>query len=95
MVSCVSEILNIGVMPPVLNETYICLIPKVSCPQKITEFRLISLCNVVYKIVSKVLTNRLKKILPDVINESQSAFFPGRQIKDNVLVAFEIMHCIN
>lgn len=95
MVSCVSEILNIGLMPLVLNETYICLIPKVSCPQKITEFRLISLCNVVYKIVSKVLTNRLKKILLDVINESQSAFFLGRQIKDNVLVAFETMHCIN
>ena len=51
MVSCVSEIHNIGLMPPVLNETYICLIQKVSCPQKITEFRLISLCNVVYKIV--------------------------------------------
>ena len=95
MVSCVSEILNIGVMPPVLNETYICLIPKFSCPQKITEFRLISLCNVVYKIVSKVLTNRLKKILPDVINESQSTFFPGRQMTDNVLVAFETMHYIN
>ena len=78
MVNCVSEILNTGVMPQSLNETYICLIPKVSCPQKITEFRPISLCNVVYKIMSKVLANRMKKILPEVINESQSVFVPGR-----------------
>ena len=44
--------------------------PTVNCPQKITKFRPISLCNVVYKILSKVLANRLKKILPKVISES-------------------------
>ena len=87
--------LNTGIMPPGLNETFICLIPKVNSPQKITEFHPISLCNVSYKIISKVLANWLKKILVDVINESQSAFVPGRQIMDNILVAFEIMYCIN
>ena len=87
--------LNTGIMPPGLNETFICLIPKVKSPQKITEFHPISLCNVSYKIISKVLANRLKKILADVINESQSAFVAERQITDNVLVAFETMHCIN
>lgn len=81
-------------MPRSLNETYICLIPKVKCPQKITEFYPISLCNVIYKIVSKVLANRLKKILPEVIGE-ESAFVPRRQITDNVLVAFVVMHRIN
>lgn len=95
MVNCVLQILNTVVMPPGLNDTYICLIPKVSCPQKITEFCPISLCNVVYKIVSKVLANRLKKILPEVINESQSAFVLRRQITDNMLVVFETMHCMN
>ena len=82
-------------MPNGLNDTFICLIPKVNCPQKITEFRPISLCNVVYKLISKVLANRLKKILQKVISESQSAFVPSRQITNNVLVVFETMHCID
>ena len=53
------------------------------------------MCNVAYKIVSKVLANRLKKILLEVISKSQSDFVQGRQIMDNVLVAFETMHCID
>ena len=95
VIYCVLHTLNTGVMPFGLNETFIYLIPKVKSPQKITEFLRISLCNVSYKIISKVLDNRLKKILADVINESQSAFVAGRQITDNVLVVFETMHCIN
>lgn len=95
LVNSVLQILRTGEMPNGLNDTFICLIPNVNCPQKITEFCPISLCNVVYKLVSKVLANRLKKILPEVISESQSAFVPGRQITDNVLVAFETMHCID
>ena len=94
VVNSVLQTLRTEVMHDDLNETFICLIPKVNCPQKITEFRPISLCNVVYKIVSTVLVNRLKKILPEVISESQSAFIPERQITDNVLVAFKTMHCI-
>ena len=95
VISCVLDVLNSGVLPCELIETYICLIPKVASPQKITEFRPISLCNVVYKTISKVLANRLKKILREVIDEAQSTFVPGRSITDNVLVAFETMHCID
>ena len=61
VIKCVLDSLNFGVLPCGINDTYICLIPKVKSPQKITEYRLISLCNVIYKLISKVLANRLKK----------------------------------
>ena len=63
VISCVLNTLNSGVMPCGINEMYICLIPKVKSPQKIMEYRPISLCNVIYKIISKVLANRLKSSL--------------------------------
>ena len=95
VVNCVLSSLNSGRMPCRLNETYICLIPNVRPTQKITKFKLISLCNVVYKLISKILANRLKRVLAIVIDKSQSAFGPSRLITNNMLVAFETMHCID
>ena len=69
VINCVLNGLNVGILPSGLNETYICLIPKVKNSQKIIEFRPISLCNVLYKIIAKVLANRLK-VLAIVIDES-------------------------
>ncbi|KAK9287662.1 hypothetical protein L1049_016099 [Liquidambar formosana] len=87
--------LNEGQMLWKLNYTHIILIPKIDSPENITQYRPISLCNVLYKIISKVLANRLKEILPHVFSRSQSAFLRRQLITDNVLVAFEIMHFLN
>jgi len=75
----VLEFLNGGEMPAMINNTTIVLIPKVKNPQEMKQFRPISLCNVVYKICSKVLANRLRPLLDDVVAEEQSAFVPDFQ----------------
>lgn len=90
--SCVLNFLNSQNLPRMLNFTFIVLIPKISNPKKITEFRPISLCNVIYKIGSKMIANRIKPFLNDIISPIQSAFVPKRLITDNVLVAFELNH---
>lgn len=86
------DYLNNCKIPKEINYTNITLIPKVKSPEYITDFRPISLCNVVYKLVSKVLANRLKSVLPAVVLENQSVFQAGRLITDNILMAFETLH---
>ena len=88
----VLNFLNHGITPPDFNDTNIVLIPKVKNSRKITEYRPISLCIVIYKLASKTETNRLKIVLFGIVSENQSAFTKGRFITDNILVAYETMH---
>lgn len=76
-----------GILPPHLNDTNIALIPKKLVCYLPADYRPISLCNVIYKIISKSLANRLKTHLPDYIHPSQQAFIEGRRISNNITIA--------
>ena len=66
----VLDFLNLGISPPNFNDTHITLVPKIKEPKKINDYRPISLCNIVYKIASKAIANRLKRILPSIISDT-------------------------
>jgi hypothetical protein len=89
---------NVWSNPTLLKEvnfTDICLIPKVDHPENIQQFRPISLCNTLYKIVSKVLTNRIKDTISRVVSPHQTGFIPGRSIHENIVVAQEMSHSMS
>ncbi|KAK3187925.1 hypothetical protein Dsin_027486 [Dipteronia sinensis] len=92
-VACL-KCLNEGADLATINDTLIALIPKVSSVERIEEYRQISLCNVIFKIVAKTMANRLRLVLGQVISESQSAFIPGHSISDNAIIRFECLHSL-
>jgi hypothetical protein len=83
-----------GVINPQLNNTLLVLIPKSNLPRSFIDFRPISLCNLCYKIISKIITNRLRPILSRTLSEEQLGFLKGRQILDAVGVTQECVHSI-
>lgn len=93
IVSCL-EILNSRNSVKGWNQTNIALIPKICSPIVVSDFHPISLFNVSYKIVAKVLANCLKEVLRFVVSEAQSAFVSGRAINDNVIIGHECLHFI-
>ena len=74
------------------NDTQLVLIPKVNHPENFTQLRQISLCNVIYKVITKTMTNRLNMIMPSLTAQNQSSFIPGCQIVDNIIIYQEALH---
>ncbi|GJV84096.1 zinc finger, CCHC-type containing protein [Tanacetum coccineum] len=81
-----------GVLLKELNHTIIALIPKVTTPMRINDYRPISCCNVLCKCISRIISNWMKESLSDLVSLNQSAFVPGRRISDNILLTQELMH---
>lgn len=81
-------------VPSEINRTYIALIPKIDCPQQVNQFRPISLCNVAYKIITKIMVSRLRPLLGKIIGPCQSSFIPGRSTSDNIIITQEILHTL-
>lgn len=78
----------------VFNSSYLCLIPKKKTRWSPGDFRPINLCNVIYKILTKIVVNRLAAILLDIIEENQGGFIQGRGISCNAIIVFEILDSI-
>lgn len=72
-----------------------CSFPRKKISSQVTDFRPINLCKVVYKIMSKVLASKLKRVLPRIISPNQSTFVTERHITDNILVAYETLHTMH
>ncbi len=95
VVAAVQSFFRFGSLLPQMNHTFITLIPKRIGACNFNQFRPINLCNFYYKIISKILVNRLRPLLPKIIEPTQTAFVPGRWIIENVVLAQEIVHCFS
>jgi len=81
-----------GVMPKEVNSSLIVLIPKSQCPISFNNFKPMSLCNVVYKVISKLLMAKLRPLLHKIISPCQSTFLCGRWITKNQVLVQELLH---
>ncbi|GJW11161.1 probable kinetochore protein NUF2 [Tanacetum coccineum] len=92
VIDTVSEFFINGKILKQLNHTIIALFPKVKSPARVNDYRPISCCNVIFKCISKIIANRIKDSLKVIVSSNQSAFVPGRNISDNILLTQELMH---
>jgi hypothetical protein len=92
LIEAISSFFTRGHILTEINRIFITLIPKSDKTAKVNQFRPISLCNTIYKIISKILAARLKPLLHKVISPWQSAFVPGRVIQDNSIIAHEVLN---
>ncbi|CAA7042276.1 unnamed protein product [Microthlaspi erraticum] len=95
LVAAVKEFFTSSVMLRHVNATVISLIPKVPGAETLSNFRPISLCNTVYKVISRILSSRLKILTPEVVQRNQVGFVNGRLLCENVLLASELVRDFN
>ncbi|XP_073000165.1 uncharacterized protein [Typha latifolia] len=88
----VGHFFTCAAMPRSWGETFITLIPKKEHPTRVADYRPIALCNVMYKVIAKVMVSRLKLVLPNLIGPEQAAFVADRCIGDNTLATQEVAH---
>lgn len=87
----VQSVFRYGFLPKGVNSTILALVPEKTDSLEMKDFCPIACCNVLFKVVSKILANRLKQLLPRIISENQSAFVQGRLLMENVLLASELV----
>lgn len=86
------EVFRTRTVPADMNHAVLCLLPKQHPPEDISQFRPICLSNVLIKVISKVLANRVKRVIGDLAGKWQSSFIPNRQATDNIVIAQEVVH---
>ncbi|KAL9687736.1 hypothetical protein QQ045_032143 [Rhodiola kirilowii] len=91
IVRSINTFFKTGIMPEGINSAYLALIPKVKNASLPSDFRPISCCNVIYKIVSSLLANRLRPVLDYLVDQSQTAFVKGRNIAYNISLVQELL----
>jgi hypothetical protein len=94
LVDMVEETRRQGKISGAINSTFIALIPKTGRPESFKDFRPISLCNIIYKLITKILANKIKPILARILSKEQFGFLENRQIMEAIGLAQEGLHSI-
>ncbi|KAL0444841.1 UNVERIFIED_CONTAM: hypothetical protein Slati_2206800 [Sesamum latifolium] len=90
LTSAIQDFFNMGKLLKQINATLLTLIPKVAAPRTVGDYRPISYCHVLYKIITKIIVHRMQLVMQKIISPSQNAFVSGRRISNNVLLAQEL-----
>lgn len=92
MLEAIENMRNSGRILREINNTFITLIPQKDKIEELDYFRPISLCNAVYKVLSKAIANRIKKFMSFILSQEQTCCAPRRSIPDGVIIAREALH---
>lgn len=90
----VKEFFTKGKLLKQLNCTFLTLIPKTQEAKEFKDYRPINLCNAVYKLITKIMAGRLKRIIPKLISKEQDGLVKGRQITDGIIMMHEVLHSV-